>query len=298
MPQGKRTAEEEAEFSRMLPQINVLYLGMQCLLVLDISYASRFWCVRARAGPTRRALAGSPPRPLILTHPCSRGIFFSSFSLSLSLSAFRCASGRRRTQFEFWLAMQVASVEGLNGTAGGGARRWLARCIHNAPEMYVQMLEKMWSDKAPDEARAILSKPDVTVTSQKDKDVQLPKLADLNAQCVEAWATLNAWREEQRERERTQRAARTQLAKAFKASVRLARVDAAALAEAIEGAAAAGMLDEELRAARERLRQVRAVDALIVQTAELWNGLRVGDDDAAQHAAEVRAALAKLQERF
>ena len=43
MPQGKRTAEEEAEFSRMLPQINVLYLGMQCLLVLDMSYASRFW---------------------------------------------------------------------------------------------------------------------------------------------------------------------------------------------------------------------------------------------------------------
>jgi len=194
--------------------------------------------------------------------------------------------------------MQVASAEGLNGTAGGGARRWLARCIHNAPEKYVLMLEEMWSDKAPDEARAILSKPDVTVTSQKDKDVQLPKLADLNAQCVEAWATLNAWREEQRERERTQRAARTQLAKAFKASVRLARVDAAALAEAIEGAAAAGMLDEELRAARERLRQVRAVDALIGQTAELWNGLHLGDDDAAQHAAEVRAALAKLQERF
>ena len=42
------------------------------------------------------------------------------------------------------------------------------------------MLRKMWGDKTADEAYAILEKPDITVTNQKDKDVQLRKLLKLN----------------------------------------------------------------------------------------------------------------------
>ena len=44
MPQGPiRSKTEEREFSFMLPNINILYLGAECLLLVDISYVSRFW---------------------------------------------------------------------------------------------------------------------------------------------------------------------------------------------------------------------------------------------------------------
>jgi len=47
MPQkpinGSRTPEEEAEFSLMLPAITDLYLTAYVLILLDGSYASRFW---------------------------------------------------------------------------------------------------------------------------------------------------------------------------------------------------------------------------------------------------------------
>ena len=38
----------------------------------------------------------------------------------------------------------------------------------------------MWGEKTADEAHAVLARPDVTVTNQRDKDVQLPKLQKLN----------------------------------------------------------------------------------------------------------------------
>ena len=43
MPQGKRTDEEKAEFEMMLPNINLLYLGATVLVLMDLSYLSRFW---------------------------------------------------------------------------------------------------------------------------------------------------------------------------------------------------------------------------------------------------------------
>ena len=38
----------------------------------------------------------------------------------------------------------------------------------------------MWGEKTADEAHAVIARPDVTVTNQRDKDVQLPKLQKLN----------------------------------------------------------------------------------------------------------------------
>jgi hypothetical protein len=38
----------------------------------------------------------------------------------------------------------------------------------------------MWSQLTPEQAHAILMKPDVEVTNKRDKDVQLEKLAKLN----------------------------------------------------------------------------------------------------------------------
>ena len=41
--QGERTEAEQAEFERMLPSINLVYLSTTVLLLLDLSYLSRFW---------------------------------------------------------------------------------------------------------------------------------------------------------------------------------------------------------------------------------------------------------------
>ena len=43
-------------------------------------------------------------------------------------------------------------------------------------------LRLMWANKTPEEAYDILSKPDVTVTNQSDKDGQLPKIQKLAEQ--------------------------------------------------------------------------------------------------------------------
>ena len=45
MPQGgaRRTRAEEVEFRALLPNVNLLYLACSVLIVMDASYASRFW---------------------------------------------------------------------------------------------------------------------------------------------------------------------------------------------------------------------------------------------------------------
>lgn len=43
MPQGDRTPRETVEFQHMLAHVNLLYLGMSVLILLDLSYISRFW---------------------------------------------------------------------------------------------------------------------------------------------------------------------------------------------------------------------------------------------------------------
>ena len=65
-------------------------------------------------------------------------------------------------------------------SASEANRRCVIECIHNANEYTKLGLIDMWSNKTPEEAHEILSKPDVTVTNQSDKDAQLPKLLKLN----------------------------------------------------------------------------------------------------------------------
>ena len=44
MPQGRdKTDGEDVEFQVMLPTINLLYLFYSVLVLLDLSYMSRFW---------------------------------------------------------------------------------------------------------------------------------------------------------------------------------------------------------------------------------------------------------------
>ena len=104
MPQGpNRSKTEQREFSFMLPNINLLYLGASCLLLVDISYVSRFW-----------------------------------------------------TQFEAWLSMQHASIDGLTGAMRGGSSATSGlRCtivtLHNAPKHFEQTLLDMWGSRTASE---------------------------------------------------------------------------------------------------------------------------------------------------
>jgi len=127
MPQGRdKPPAEQVEMAVMLPNINLLYLFCDVLILLDMAYMSRFW-----------------------------------------------------TQFEAFLSMRKVTSKGLD-SAPVPERRFAIQCIHNAPASFAEALTSMWAQKTAVEALAILEKPDVTVTNQSDKDVQLPKLAALD----------------------------------------------------------------------------------------------------------------------
>ena len=83
------------------------------------------------------------------------------------------------TQFEAFLSLRIITEAGL-GAAPEGERRCVIKCLHNAPESFSEALTSMWAQKTAEQAHEILTKPDVTVTNQKDKDVQLPKLQKLD----------------------------------------------------------------------------------------------------------------------
>ena len=104
----------------------MLYLGTTVLILVDLSYVSRFW-----------------------------------------------------TQFEAWLSMQFATPQGLKSAVGTPNARHHIIPIQNAAaqaDMFRKMLVDQWANTTPLEAFEFLSKPDVTVTNQSDKDMQLPKI--------------------------------------------------------------------------------------------------------------------------
>ena len=82
-------------------------------------------------------------------------------------------------QFEAWLSFQSVTSEGLVSRRSH-ARRNHVVTVHGAPAELREALATEWSQCTPDEAHAKLSKPDVAVTNQRDKDEQLPKLLLFN----------------------------------------------------------------------------------------------------------------------
>eukprot|EP00322_Chrysochromulina_rotalis_P028568 CAMPEP_0115832758 /NCGR_PEP_ID=MMETSP0287-20121206/2823_1 /TAXON_ID=412157 /ORGANISM="Chrysochromulina rotalis, Strain UIO044" /LENGTH=321 /DNA_ID=CAMNT_0003286153 /DNA_START=140 /DNA_END=1105 /DNA_ORIENTATION=+ len=132
MPQDIRSAEEKIEFKHMLKHANLLYLGTRVLILLDLSYISRFW-----------------------------------------------------TQFEAWLSMQTPSGSGLV-PATPETRRYHIVPIHGANRTMADGLVAMWATRTPTDAYTLLSEPDVTVTNQSDKDLQLEKLLSLNEEVQSA----------------------------------------------------------------------------------------------------------------
>jgi biotin operon repressor/ribosomal protein L13E len=74
MPQGKRTPAETVYFKWMLLNVNLLYLGTKVLLLVDISYVSRFWTQfeawLSLQTTTSTGLCAAPPRERRSTIKC------------------------------------------------------------------------------------------------------------------------------------------------------------------------------------------------------------------------------------
>ena len=87
--------------------------------------------------------------------------------------------GRFWTQFEAWLAFQACTVKGIEPRRLDGDDRPTIEPIHNANSTFVQALENLWHHITPSDAHAVLSKPDVRVTNESDKELQLPKIMQL-----------------------------------------------------------------------------------------------------------------------
>ena len=87
------------------------------------------------------------------------------------------------------------SLHSMRSNRHSFPRRWLERSVivrlHNADANIETSLVKMWRQTSPVVAHAILSQPDVTVTSQRDKDVQLPKIYGLEAEVRGAWTAMS-----------------------------------------------------------------------------------------------------------
>jgi len=149
MPQEpNRTKLEKLMFKCMLPNINLLYLFAAVLVLLDMSYMSRFW-----------------------------------------------------TSLESFLAMREVTASGLSAVTDVANRRFSVVCLHNAPPMFKEFLIKLWASSSAEEAHDILKRPDVTVTNNSDKDVQLPKLLRLNEFSKQMWAKTPPAEGQQRSRQ-------------------------------------------------------------------------------------------------
>ena len=95
------------------------------------------------------------------------------------------------TQFEAWLSFQIVTSAGLHSRKAGDKARNHILTLHNANEGDKQALVEMWSDTTPEQAWEKLSKPDVQVTNQKDKEIQLGKLGKLSDEVMEQLGKLS-----------------------------------------------------------------------------------------------------------
>ena len=137
---AERTPSEIRQFELMLGNVNLLYLGMSVLVLMDRSYLSRFWTqFEAWLGLQDVTSKGlTPPAAEATTRPLK---------------------GSHHEQI---------------------SRRMHVCMVHGAPETLAQALYKDWSDKSPEQARKLLMAPDVSVTNLKDKTKQLKKLEALD----------------------------------------------------------------------------------------------------------------------
>ena len=76
--------------------------------------------------------------------------------------------------------MQVATTEGLISEHFPSRRRYVIACVHGAPEQLQASLVEEWSKCNAKLAYDKLGKPDVHVTNESDKELQLRKVLELD----------------------------------------------------------------------------------------------------------------------
>lgn len=93
----------------------------------------------------------------------------------------RSYQSRFWTMFEAWLAFRCVTPDGLSTTTHETRGRVHIEMIYDAPASLAHALEEDWGAMYNiNEAHARLASPDVSVTNQKDKDVQLEKVIEIS----------------------------------------------------------------------------------------------------------------------
>ena len=80
--------------------------------------------------------------------------------------------------------MQQVSSTGLR-SATAAERRYSITTLHTASAKIEDALVELIQKKAPQDMHAILAKPDVQLTNQKDKEAMLPKMLQMNEHVME-----------------------------------------------------------------------------------------------------------------
>ena len=152
-----RNPKEKAEFELMLSLIADLYLTAHVLILLDSSYASRFWTLTEAWCSMQTAT----PEGLLSNSDMSQGEGELGHELASSDPT------ELRTQLRYTIA-----------------------CIHNAADKHREALKELVATTTPSQMVQILKRPDVNVTNQKDKKAMLPKIETMNRRVVETFEML------------------------------------------------------------------------------------------------------------
>ena len=141
------------------------------------------------------------------------------------------------------MSMQHGSSGGMSAVHTSDSR-YSVIPMHNASNELADVLRRMWSGKTPAEAHEVLARPDVLVTNQSDKTLQLGKIEKLNEMVIEAFEMHTA-----------REAALKQLARAM-ASRNLKSIDGA-----LAIAKQAGVAPANIRAVEEARAAAAAAEA-------------------------------------
>jgi hypothetical protein len=140
-----RTFMERAEYQLMLAAIADLYLTAHCLILLDGSYASRFWTLMEAWCSMQTA---------------------TKDGLKTSISS-------------------TEDADFTGSDVKVGSRCTIKCIHNAAKEATAKHLVYLVSQKTPEEMYHILEKPDVNVTNAKDKETMLPKILMYNEYVIQ-----------------------------------------------------------------------------------------------------------------
>ena len=88
------------------------------------------------------------------------------------------------TQFEAWVAMRKSSESGLVDVKKDEEKRWVivapTETNLRAAKKIKELLEESWQTTTVEDAEKTLNQDDIDVTNQKDKEIMLPKLKQLD----------------------------------------------------------------------------------------------------------------------